>query len=116
MAEEDRGLKRRHLIFYLEVYDENTNELLGHVVDLTTRGIKLVSKLPIPVGSVHKLRMELPEGYFEEKTLHFEAKCLWSTNDVNPDFFDAGFELTKGLDRMTRDILLGLIDQLGFND
>lgn len=41
MTEDGRTLKRRHLIFYLEVFNEDNDELLGHVVDITTKGIKL---------------------------------------------------------------------------
>ena len=38
MTDETRSLKRRHLVYYLEVYDDDANELLGHLVDLTTCG------------------------------------------------------------------------------
>ena len=49
MAEQDnysdlRRLKRRHLIYYLEVYDNSNDQFLGHLVDLTVQGMKLVSK------------------------------------------------------------------------
>jgi len=59
--------------------------------------------------------MILPEGYFRDKEIHFEGKSIWSGNDVNPDFFDTGFEVAK-LDREERKIIRELIDQVGFND
>lgn len=116
MGTENRVLKRRHLIFYLEVYDDQTGELLGHVVDVTTQGMKLVSKNPIPSAKEYRLRMALPEGYFDQPALSFEAKSLWSYNDINPDFFDTGFEIKNVMDPKTIQILAGLINQLGFND
>ncbi len=110
-----RVLKRRHLIYYLEVYDLESGHLLGHLVDITTRGIKLVSKDKIPLNRTYILKLKLPEGYFQEREIHFEGKTLWSCNDVNPDFFDTGLEVTS-LSREERIILRKLIEQLGFND
>jgi len=115
MSEELRALERRHLIYYLEVYDDETGDLLGHLVDLTTEGIKLVSRDPIEVGKRFRLRMNLPEGYFDDKVLRFTARSLWSSNDVNPDFYDTGFKVEE-MDRRGKDIIAGLVGQFGFND
>ena len=111
----DRTLKRRHLIYYLEIFDDDSGELLGHLVDITTRGIKLVSKKPIEVDRLYHLRMLLPEGYFKEKVLHFEGRALWSGNDVNPDFYDTGFDVPH-LNKEIRKIIIKLINWLGFNE
>ncbi|MFZ5765891.1 MAG: PilZ domain-containing protein [Thermodesulfobacteriota bacterium] len=110
-----RVLKRHHLIYYLEVYDLETGALLGHLVDITTRGIKLVSKQKIPLNTTFILKLMLPEGYFQEQEIHFEGKSLWSSNDINPDFFDTGFEVTS-LSLEERKIMRKLIEQIGFND
>lgn len=115
MADETRSLKRRHLIYYLEVYDDDANELLGHLVDLTTSGLKLVSKQRIPTKRTYRLRMMLPEGYFSQKDLYFEAQSLWSSNDINPDFYDTGFAAPK-LDPATQEIIRELVSQVSFND
>ncbi|MDH3359509.1 MAG: PilZ domain-containing protein [Desulfobulbaceae bacterium] len=113
--DEQTRMQRRHLIFYLEVYDDATDELLGHLVDLTTTGLKLVSKNAIPDGKEFTMRMTLPEDYFEEKILRFKATSRWSNNSVNPDFYDTGFQVAK-LDRDTIDIIVKLINALGFSD
>ena len=115
MAEDARGLRRRHLIFYLEVFDDTSGTLLGHLVDITTKGIKLVSKEPIAVGKSFTMRMRLPEDRFEGRTLCFQGTSRWSSNDVNPDFYDTGFQ-TEGLDRDTVDTIHDLIESLGFSD
>ncbi|MBI5557470.1 MAG: PilZ domain-containing protein [Deltaproteobacteria bacterium] len=109
-----RVSKRRHLIYYLEVYDIESNQLLGHLVDITTRGIKLISKEVIPLHKTFILKLILPEGYFKENEIHFEGESLWSSNDVNPDFFDTGFAVTS-LSLEERKIMRKLIDQIGFN-
>ncbi|MBU0483277.1 MAG: PilZ domain-containing protein [Proteobacteria bacterium] len=115
VTEEVRVLKRRHLIYYLEVYDYKSNELVGHLVDITPKGIKLVSKKPIETGKAFILQMMLPEGYFKHKLLKFECESQWCKNDVNPDFFVTGFAV-KDVDLEAKEIILKLIKQLGFND
>ena len=113
--DDGRTLKRRHLIYYLEVYDEDSGELLGHLVDITTRGIKLVSKKPVDVDRAYHMRMVLPEGYFKESVLSFEGRAVWSGNDVNPDFYDTGFDVPH-LSKDVRKIIIKLINWIGFNE
>ncbi|MDH5525245.1 MAG: PilZ domain-containing protein [Desulfobulbaceae bacterium] len=115
MADDIRALKRRHLIYYLEVYNDETNDLMGHLVDITTEGLKLVSKEKIPEKQTFKLRMSLPEGYFEQKVLRFEATSRWSFNDVNPDFYDTGFSVPNLVPK-AKDIIIDLVNQLSFNE
>lgn len=115
MADEPRTLKRRHLVYYLEVYDDETNQLLGHLVDVTTGGLKLVSKEKIPTNRKYKLRMMLPSGYFSRKDIHFEAESKWSSNDINPDFYDTGFFAPK-LEPAVQNIIHDLVSQISFND
>ncbi len=115
MAYKARILKRRHLVYYLEVHDAEDGALLGHLVDITTRGMMLVSKKPIENGKKFQMQMMLPEGYFKEKMVHFDAVSCWSNNDVNPDFWDTGFKV-QPLDMRARQIIMKLVNLIGFND
>ncbi|MDY0038803.1 MAG: hypothetical protein RBS57_00710 [Desulforhabdus sp.] len=110
-----RKLKRRHLIYYLRVFDRNSGELLGHLVDVTQEGVKLISENPIPVMQRFQLRMLLPAEIFGRNELNFEAESLWSYFDINPQFHDTGFRL---IDVDTRDMLTiaRLINEFGFRD
>lgn len=108
-------MKRRHLIYYLEVFDHSTGRKLGNLVDITTKGCKLVSRQPIAVNKAMTLRIELPGDYYADRQLVFAARSIWSTNDVNPDFYDTGFEVPE-LDLKERKIIRRLIERVGFND
>jgi len=110
-----RQLKRRHLIYYLEVFDNQTDELLGHLVDLNVKGMRLVSKTYIEPQKNYSLKMILPEGCSAEREVHFKATSKWCREDVNPDFFAVGFS-APNLDNATRNIFMILIKQIGFND
>lgn len=112
---EARSYKRRHLIYYLEVYDDETGDLLGHLVDLTTEGMMLITKKEVLPDKNFRLGMMLPEEYFKEGILKIEARSMWSRKDVNPDFYAVGFK-TYDLDEETSKLITALIDQVGFND
>ena len=110
-----RNIKRRHLIYYLEVYDDSTGKLLGHLVDLTVKGIKLVSREEIAIGNEFALKMILPLEYSSKREVKFKAKSQWSSPDVNPDFYATGFSAPE-LDQETRSLFIALINLVGFND
>ncbi len=115
MARDFRTLKRRHLIYYLEVIDIESNQILGHLVDVTLKGIMLISKEPIEVGKSFSLRMKLPEGIADELHLEFHAKSVWTGKDINPDFYDTGFEVID-LPSAAKENIQNLIEQMGFSD
>ena len=113
--EDRRALKRRHLIYYLRVFKVPENILLGHLVDITSEGLLLLSENPIPTGQTYRLRMKLPEVIFNQQTLEFNAFSLWSKTDVIEDFFVTGFRIPE-LDPLGIEILDKLIEDHGFRD
>ncbi len=115
MDSETRTMNRRHLFYYLEVFDVTTGKQVGNLVDITTRGCKLVSRNAIPEGQNMTLKIVLPDDYYTEKELVFEARSVWSANDINPDFYDTGFEV-PGLGLEERKLIRRLIERVGFND
>ncbi len=94
--EEHRRLKRQLLRYYLWVFNKEDNSLMGHVGDISTEGVMLVSKKLIEVGTVFQFRME-PSGFKmkESKDVECSGTCVWSKGDTDPNFFIAGFKLNK---------------------
>jgi hypothetical protein len=111
---ERRKLKRRHLIYYLRVFHRSTGRQVGHLVDLTPEGMLLMSERPIRVGRTLPLAMTLPSADGEQK-IEFDATSLWTSPDVNPDFYDTGFKFEKVSRRHLAE-LETLIDDYGFRD
>lgn len=113
-SEKDRRkFKRAHLIYYLRVFDRDRELLVGHLVDITGEGLMLVSEAPIPVGEQFNLRMMLPAAIFTENQLDFKAESLWCTNDINPEFYDAGFRLLDVSDN-DKALIARLVEEYGF--
>jgi hypothetical protein len=89
----ERKLPRRHLIYYLRVFDRQSGEQVGSLVDITTEGLMLVSEKPLQPHKTYHLRMDLPTEVCGKERLDFDAVCMWSNNDINPLFYDNGFML-----------------------
>jgi PilZ domain len=88
-----RRLKRWYLVMYLRVFDEDTGELLGHIVDINKEGLRLVSDKLIPPSRTFRLWVDVPKENAPRQRIHLEAESLWSGRDVNPDFYDTGFRI-----------------------
>lgn len=107
-----RTVARRHLIYYLRVFDHKTGQLVGNLVDISTKGIMVVSDDAIPSNTRYHLRMVLPDSVEGSKEVDFEAESRWCRNDANRDFYDTGFELLDpsmafldAVDRLVEDCL-----------
>jgi len=112
---ERRKLKRRHLLYYLRVYNAQTGRLLGHLVDISPGGVMVMSQCRRRIGRTVTLRMVLPNQPRRMKVVEFEATTKWCRRDVNPDFWDTGFETTK-LTRKQAAALETLVEDYGFRD
>lgn len=112
---EKRRAKRRHIIYYLRVFDQNNDQLVGQLVDITTSGMKLVSENSIEPDTYYELRMVLPEEIDKKKEITFAVKSMWCKRDVNPNFYSIGFEFE---DIATEDINIvkNLIYDFSFRD
>jgi hypothetical protein len=112
---ERRRVKRRHLVFYLRVFHRSTGRQIGHLVDLTPEGMMLMSERPIRIGRTIPLRMTLPGDGPQENTIEFDATSLWTSPDINPDFYDTGFRFEQ-ISAKTLARIETLIEDYGFRD
>jgi len=90
---ERRKLKRKHLRHHLMIFDRNTDELTGYLVDLTTEGIMLTSKSPVKLGATFNLRMALPDKIRGSWQFTFDARSVWSRKDAITGFYKTGFRV-----------------------
>ncbi len=95
MTHDLRQHRRWRLIYYLRAFDNHSGELLGHIVDINTHGIMLVSAQPIDVARKFTLRLEIPGEDGQLRELELAVESLWTSPDVNNDFHDTGFKLVE---------------------
>ena len=92
---ERRKLERKQLVNYLRIFDRNTDQLIGHLADITTEGIRIISEDPQEVNATFQLKMLLPAKIEEVEQITFDAKCVWCNPGTMPDTHESGFKLLE---------------------
>jgi hypothetical protein len=110
-----RKTKRKYLMFYTRVFDVQTGELLGHLVDLTPQGAMLISEHAVPAGQDFRLKMELSPEVAAQPYVEFDAHSLWCQQDVNPQFYNTGFNFLSIAPESIA-IVERIVEAYGFRD
>jgi hypothetical protein len=110
---EQRQVARRHLVFYLRIFDGMGSRVLGHLMDISPRGLMILSDEPVAVNEEYRLRMRLPQEVSGSDEILFGAVSRWCRRDENPDFYITGFQI-QDMDTETRKLVSDLIDEFGF--
>lgn len=94
-VQENRTVDRRGLVFYLRVFDQATQYILGHLTDISTAGLMLVSERKIDPGSLFEVRVILPKEVMGRTELPLKITCCWCSPDAIPEFYAAGFQFEE---------------------
>ena len=90
---DERHQQRWQLVNYLRLYNADDSQLLGHLVNITTEGIMLISETPLPTDTVFNLKMDLPSNQGNTQTISLNAHTVWTKPDVDPYFHCTGLQL-----------------------
>ena len=113
MCSEKRQLKRVHLIYYLQLYDAVTDTEAGYLVDITTKGLMMLSPKPVLSGRCVSFNMQLPAMISDLEKIQFSAKCLWCKEDFNPHFYLSGYRI-KAASPQEAETIIALTNTYGF--
>lgn len=92
---ENRTVERRRLVFYLRVFDQGSRDIIGHLTDISTAGLMLVSVRPIAADQVFDARLILPKEVAGRTELQLKIRCVWCRPDPIPNFHIAGFQFVE---------------------
>lgn len=92
---ERRRTKRHTLIYYMRAFDVRTRNLLGYLVDIAENGAMLLCDDPVPVGETFRVKLELTEDIADSPFLEMVARSVWCHPDIDPHFYNAGFEILE---------------------
>jgi hypothetical protein len=112
---ERRKLRRKYLAFFTRIFDRGSGQLLGHLADITTEGMMVISEKPIKTGQEYKLQIDLSDSYFPKQRLDFHAFSIWCRPDVDPNFWNTGFQLSNMADDDAAIIEL-IVQEYGIRD
>ncbi len=94
---EQRRLERRNFILNIEVFDRNSDKLLGELGDITSEGIMIVSDDPIAENEKFELVIRLPEEADEQLEIVFDAQSIRCQKTIHEAIYITGFRI-KSLD------------------
>jgi c-di-GMP-binding flagellar brake protein YcgR len=109
---EKRKQERYSLECYLKVMDTDRRSLLGHIVDISMGGMKLLSEQPIRPDETYRLLLDLSLGSHKQTKVLVEARSVWTGEDANPRFYSTGF-CFQGLSGQAQIAIMNLVTLLG---
>jgi len=93
---ERRNIERREFSYYMRLVDNDTQKLVGHLVDISSGGLKIDSQAPIPTNKDFHLRMDLTSEIADKPTMVFIARSKWCEVDpLDPFIYNVGFQLVN---------------------
>lgn len=90
-----RKLKRHHVSSSVEVYDLDSGQILGRVVDLHTEGLMLLSEQPLELHRSWALQVNLPMVLDGVSEFLLEAQSLWDRESMASGQFWTGLQFTN---------------------
>lgn len=105
--------QRHQLLRGLEVHNAEDGQLLGHLVDIDPRGMKLIGSRQLPPGQRYQLRITLPAKDFQTPDLHCLAETRWCNPAGYAGAYQSGLTLTH-LDAELLDNICRLINLFGY--
>jgi PilZ domain len=94
--DERRRLERKKFSYYMRLIDSDTQEMVGHLADISTGGFKMDSQNPIPLNKDFRLRMDLTSEIANKPSMIFVARSKWCEVDpLDPFIYNVGFQLVN---------------------
>jgi len=96
LTDERRRRDRKDFSCYMQIFDHDTQELVGHLADISSGGFKLDCQKPIPMDKDFLFRMDLTSEVASKPFMVFVARSKWCKVDpFDPFCYNVGFQLTN---------------------
>src|SRR5512133_3691874 len=96
MGRERRSSNRRKFGYYMPVFDNNTQKIIGYLSNISSGGFKLESQKSLSPNSVYNLRLDLTPEFSRRSNIGFFARVVWSQPDpLSPMEFVHGFQIVS---------------------
>jgi hypothetical protein len=108
-----RHQERKDFSYYMRLVDNDTQDLVGHLVDISSGGFKLDSQAPIPINKDFRLRMDLTSEVANKPAMVFVARSRWCEVDpLDPFIYNVGFQLIN-ISPADLDIIIRMMEKYG---
>lgn len=93
---EKRTTPRKKFNLYMRILNDDTEEILGHMVEVSVIGLRMETVGPLPLAKDYYLRIELTPDLGPMPFIVFIARTKWCKMDViQPNLFQVGFEIIE---------------------
>ncbi len=93
-ADERRDLGRKDFSCYMQLINHDTQELIGHLADISSGGFKMDSLSLIPPNKDVRFRLDLTSEVASKPYMIFVARSKWCKVDpLDPFCYNVGFQL-----------------------
>jgi hypothetical protein len=113
--QERRKYPRKDLLLFANVYDSKSGKIVGTLLNITLEGAMVLSEREIDANNVMELHIKLPENFVQKNELVFTANSRWCGPDINPEFFDVGYQFAS-VSEEDGQIIQTIIEKYGFKD
>ncbi len=113
--QERRKISRKFLSYFIRVYDGDSRDQIGNLVDITPEGVMLLSPKPVARGQVIHLRLEVTPDVSNKPFLEFSARSRWCRPDIEPSLFNVGFKILQ-LEPEGVEVIRRINDAYGFRE
>ena len=80
----------------MRVLDDETEQTVGHLVEVSADGFRLETSLPLPLEKEYHLHMELTPDISDRLFMFFSGRVKWCRPDsVMPNLCHVGFQMTS---------------------
>jgi hypothetical protein len=113
--QERRKYPRKDLLLFASVYDSASGKIIGTLLNITLEGAMVLSENKIDSNSNMELHIKLPENFVQKHELVFTANSRWCAPDINPEFYDVGYQFANVSEEDGK-IIQAIIEKYGFKD
>lgn len=106
---------RMCLVFYLQVFDGLSNKILGHLINMSEKGVLLMTDGPVDLNEDYRLRIRLPAFVWDRHEVVLKGTSRWCRKELGRDQYFTGFQVYD-LDTSTEKIISNLIKDLGYTE
>jgi hypothetical protein len=97
----------------MRVLDDDTREILGHMVEVGALGLQLETTVPLPLQKDYYLRLELTPELADRPFIIFIARSKWcKIDEIEPNLYRVGFEIVEIMPD-DKQIFMGILGRYG---
>jgi hypothetical protein len=113
MPNERRNNKRLKFGYYMRVIDNNSQELLGNLSDISPRGFRLDSQKALTINQDYTLRLEQTSMVSDKPYIVFNARAMWGQRDpIIPNEYNEGFQIIN-ISQYEEEIFQSVMEKYG---